>query len=88
MKAKVISTGDVWGTRVVREDGVEIENITAVHWEHAQPGAVPRLSVDLAMAEIEAEGELSVYVGGKEVRRIIYADGSAEDFPLLRAALA
>lgn len=82
MRGKVISDGSTVGTRVVAEDGREIREVTSVTWRHHEAGQLPVLDVQIGLYGIEAEGEMRllgahpIEGGLREVKRIIFADGT------------
>ncbi|MHB1086140.1 MAG: hypothetical protein ACYCZ0_00135 [Minisyncoccota bacterium] len=79
MKIKIIADGSSLGTRVVDESGHDIAGVTTVRFSHTAQSS-PRLEIDLYAAEVEVGGSAKVLVMGREVRRIIYADGGEEEF--------
>lgn len=78
MNVKIVS--DEAGTKVLTRDGVEVEGVASIVFR-AELNDINRAELQLAVGEIEVEAEASVFVRGKEVRRIEYADGSTDEFP-------
>lgn len=78
MNVKIVS--DEAGTKVLTRDGVPIEGLSGISFR-AELNDINRAELQLAVGEIEVEVEASVFVRGKEVRRIEYADGSTDEFP-------
>jgi hypothetical protein len=78
MKMKVISDGVV--TRVEDETGRMLDGVTAVRFRHEAPGRLAIVEIDMIAHEVGFPGEGKVYIGGREVRRIIFADGGEEEF--------
>ncbi len=78
MNVKIVS--DEAGTKVLTRDGVPIEGLSGISFR-AELNDINRAELQLAVGEIEVEAEASVFVRGKEVRRIEYADGSTDEFP-------
>lgn len=80
MKFTVSGDGTITGTRVVDESGNDIsKSVSAVRFSH-QAGGVPIVEIDVIPREIGFPGEGKVYIGGRQVSRIIYADGGEEEF--------
>lgn len=80
MKIKVTGDGTVTGTRVVDESGSDISDaVTAVRFEHAA-GKLPRVEVDLQFVEVGFPGDGAFYFKGRQIERIVYADGGEELF--------
>lgn len=79
MNVKIVSGARI-GTKVLTEGGVEIEGVRGIVFR-AEVDRINRAELDLYVAEIQAEGVASIFVRGKEVRRIEYADGSTDEFP-------
>jgi hypothetical protein len=82
MKVRIESDGSPTGTRVVDQSGNDISNrVTGVTFRH-NAGEVPWVELDLGFIEISAVETKARMIGpgGKEVRRIEYADGSEDVF--------
>ncbi len=81
MKAKLISSGLGYGTKVLTESGEELKGITRIRWEVAVD-EIATMEVDLLAVTTEVEGRLLVRVPHpvdgdiREVARIVFADGS------------
>lgn len=80
MHVKIISDGTPYGTKALTADGASVQGLTGIVFS-AQINDINRAELHLACAGIEAEAEAAVYVAGKEVRRIEYADGTVTEFP-------
>ncbi|MFA5567970.1 MAG: hypothetical protein WC972_04905 [Trueperaceae bacterium] len=81
MKVRIVSTGGTGhGTRVMGSDGREIDWITGLTFR-ADVDDITRAEIEFSAVEIDAVAEAKFLVRGKEVRRIEYADGSADEFP-------
>lgn len=80
MNVKISSGTTGCGTRVTTADGATIDGLTEVVFR-AVVNDLNRAELHLHVAGIEAEAEATVYVAGKEVRRIEYADGSVDEYP-------
>lgn len=83
MKVRIEADGSTMGTRVVTEDGRDIsDRVTAVTFRH-QSGRPPQVDIDLQFVPLHQIGEVDARMlgpGGKEVRRIEYADGTVDVF--------
>lgn len=83
MKIKITSDGTPYGTRLTAEDGGEIEGAVAVTWRASANDPMARAEVELDFIELNGIAEARMIgPGGKEVRRIEYADGSVDEFPV------
>lgn len=80
MHVRIISDGTARGTKVLTADGNPVSGLTGVVFR-AEIDDVNRAELSLLCAVIDAEASARVFVDGKEVRRIEYADGSVEEFP-------
>lgn len=80
MKVKITSDGTSHGTKVTTADGVPVRGVSGIVFR-AEVDDVNRAELSLCFVEIEAEAEARVYVGGKQVCRIEYADGSFDKYP-------
>lgn len=80
-KLRIISDGTPGGTRLVTEDGAEIENVVSVSWS-VVANDVAHVDVEMSFVEIEAAGGRVQWLGprGRPVRRVVYDDGTTEDF--------
>lgn len=78
---RIVSDGNVCGTRLFLDGGEELRHVSAVRFEH-EAGEIPRVTVDLATHPIEAEGRLVCRlfhpVSGelRTISSITFADGS------------
>ena len=80
MNVRIQSGSTPFGTKVTTQDGSEIDGLSAVTVK-IDVDDINRAELHLAIAEIEVEASARAYVGGKEVRRIEYADGTVAEFP-------
>lgn len=80
MNVRIVSGKTGFGTKVTTESGAEIEGLTYVGFQ-ASMNDVNRAELHLHVSGIEAEAEARVYVAGREVRRIEYADGEIVEYP-------
>lgn len=80
MNVKIVSGASPFETKVTTADGAEIEGLTGVD-VHIHIEDINRAKLHLAIAEVEVEAAAGVYVRSREVRRIEYADGTADEFP-------
>lgn len=78
MNVKIVS--DEAGTKVLTRDGVEVGGVASIVFR-AEVDNINRAELELYVAEIQADAAASIFVRGKEVRRIEYADGSTDEFP-------
>lgn len=78
MNVRIVS--DKIGTRVLTESGAVVEGISGLTFR-AEVGDVNRVQIDLAAGHIDAGAEAAFHVGGREIRRIEYADGTIDEFP-------
>ena len=81
MKVKITADGHPGGTLVRRADtGEPIDGIRSVSFEH-DAGGLPRIQLELIMIPIAIEGRAQVIGGNsKPIARIIYLDGSEDNF--------
>lgn len=80
MQVKIVSDGTPHGTKVLTADGAPITGLTGVVFR-AEIDDINRAELSLCLTEIDAEAEARFYIRAKQVRRIEYADGTADDFP-------
>lgn len=80
MHVKITSDGTPHGTKVTTADGSPVQGLTGILFR-AEIDDVNRAELSLSLVEIDAEAEARVYVAGKEVRRIEYADGTSDEYP-------
>jgi hypothetical protein len=80
MHVKIISDGTPRGTKVLTADGSPVTGLTGIIFR-ADIDDVNRAELSLSCALIDAEASARVFVNGREVRRIEYADGTVEEFP-------
>lgn len=80
MNIKIASGGAAYGTKVTTADGAEVGGLTAITFR-AQVGDINRAELELAVGEIEVEAKARIFVRGKQVLRIDYADGTFDEFP-------
>ncbi len=80
MKAKLISDGVQ--TRIIDENGVAIQGVISVRWEHVAVDDFPTVAVTLGLYEVEVEGEtvfemMSPVDGtNRQIAEIMFADGT------------
>jgi hypothetical protein len=79
MRLRITADGSKAGTRIVDENDNTVDHVTAVRFEH-RAGKEPVVQVDLDLSPAGLLGEGRVHFRGREVRRIIYADGGEEEF--------
>lgn len=79
MNVKLISNGAAAGTLVLDESGAAIEGITGVRVS-VKAGDICRMELDLIPREIKVEGVAKTFVRGRQISRIVYADGGEEEF--------
>lgn len=80
MHVRIISDGTARGTKVLTPDGSPVAGLTGVVFR-AEIDDLNRAELNLVCAAIDAEASARVFVAGREVRRIEYADGTVEEFP-------
>lgn len=81
MNVKIISDGTGLGTRVLTDSGEPIQGLTAVNWRMAID-EISSAKLELGLVEVEhIDAVATVYIGGREVRRVEYADGTVDEFP-------
>lgn len=70
------------GTRILTEDGQDISSqVSSVVWSH-EAQDIARAELRLAFIEVDAVAEARMIgPGGKDVRRIEYADGTIDEYP-------
>lgn len=78
-----IKSGPKGGTRITTADGRDISNqVSGVSWSH-DVDDIARAELRLSFIEIEAVAEARMLgPGGKDVRRIEYADGTSDEYPV------
>lgn len=80
MNLRVEGDGTANGTRVLTESGVDIsDSVAAVHFRH-ESGKEPVVEVDIHMPVVGFPGEGKAYFAGRQIVRIVYADGGEEEF--------
>ena len=81
MKIKIQSDGSATGTKVLNSQGQDMGGkITSVQFSH-DGGGMPEITIKLNLIEVDVTGEGKIVdLKGKQVKSIIYADGSAEQF--------
>ena len=81
-KASIVADGSIGGT-VISVNGESInDKVQSVTFRH-NGGGIPAVEIDLMLIEIgvvDAPARM-IGPGGKEVRRIEYADGTVDEFP-------
>lgn len=78
---KIVSDGTN-GTKLLTDDGQEVEGVVALTWSH-QVDDFARIDARLSIVKIEAVGAETRFIGpnGKAIRRIEYADGTFDEYP-------
>lgn len=82
MQVKIIATGEPMGTSILMEDGQDLKGYaTAVRFHH-EGGQIPVLEIVMGLVPIEIDGIVARMVGpdGREILRVEYADGTADEF--------
>ena len=79
MNVRIISDGTDAGTRVLNEEGAPIRGIRAIKFS-AAVDEINEAAITLSFVQIDSAAKARFYVEGREVARIIYADGSEADF--------
>ncbi len=74
-----IVTGEDGKPAVLREDGSPIEGVTGARIT-IKPFDVVRAELDIMLSKVGLHGDGKAYFDGREVSRIIYADGGEEEF--------
>ncbi len=64
---------------VLREDGQPIHGVTGARIT-IKPDDIVRAELDIFVSRVGLYGDGKAYFDGREVRRIIYADGGEEEF--------
>lgn len=83
MKVKIEADGGPFGTRIFYEGFDISNNFTSVVWKQ-RAGESPEVELQASFVALVFVGEILAKVlgpGGKEVRKIEYADGTVEVFP-------
>lgn len=83
MKVRIEASGEICGTKVLTEEGLDItEDVVSVSFTHLA-GEAPRVDVGLMMAPVCVAGEIRyLFLDPRdgithEVKRIEYADGGS-----------
>jgi len=81
MKVRIEADGHTRGTRIYGPDGDDITStVTEVSFQHQAYG-VPEIKLGIVLSPITIEGEAKMYgANGKEVRKVIYADGTEVEY--------
>jgi len=81
MKVRIEADGTTRGTRIFDEAGNDIsKNVTEVSFKH-QAGGGPEIAIGIMLMPAVIEGEAKMYgANGKEVRKVIYADGTEQEY--------
>ena len=79
MHVRIISDGTKYGTKVETLDGRAIKGLTGVTFR-ADIDDINRAELHLHCTGIDAKTDAKIFVAGREVRRIEYADGTADEF--------
>ncbi len=81
MKVRIEADGDPRGTRIYGPDGSDItKTVTEVTFQH-QSNGVPEIKIGIILSPVVIEGEAKMYgANGKEVRKVVYADGTEVDY--------
>lgn len=81
MQIRIGADGGVFGSTIQDDNFKAVEGVKSVTWRH-EAGDVPRAEVELLFVPLLTACQARMFgPGGKEVRRIEYADGSFDDFP-------
>lgn len=81
MKIKVTANGQPDGTRITADGADLSDNITEVRFSHSA-GQIPMTELLVGFIEYEVESEVRcVASNGKDIARIVYADGSVDVYP-------
>jgi hypothetical protein len=69
MYVKIVSDGTPCGTKVLREDGSEIEGVSGINWNiEVDQFAVAR--IEIGVAEIEVRGEAAFFTNPVDENRV------------------
>lgn len=81
MKVRIEADGHPKGTRIFGPDGEDItRTVTEVSFQR-QGGGVPEIKIGITLSPVVIEGEAKMYgANGKQVRKVIYADGTEVDY--------
>lgn len=79
MKLRIAADGSKGGTVITDDDGRSVDRVTSVRFEHSA-GKDPVIHIDLALSAAGLLGEGKVHFRGRQISRIIYADGGEEEF--------
>lgn len=81
MKVRIEADGGTRGTKIFGPDGENIsQTVTEVSFTH-QAGRQPEIRIGITLCPVSIEGEAKMYgANGKEVRKVIYADGTEQDY--------
>lgn len=80
MMVKVVSDGTPGGTKVL-VDGEPINEITGIRFSiNTRDIGRVGLDLDLVARDVELQGEASIFLKGRKISRVIYADGGEEEF--------
>lgn len=71
--------GSPHGTTITTEDGRQLP-ATSVRFSHSGRDALPIVEIELVMPRVDVVGDGKAYIDGREVKRIIYADGGEDEF--------
>ena len=81
MKVRIVSDGTPYGTAVQDPEGRPLSGIKSLTWTvNANEPATALVDMEFLPLQGLAEAKM-LGPGGKEVRRIEYADGSIDEFP-------
>ena len=78
MNIKIV-TDDNGRPAVLRDDGSPIKGVTGARIT-IKPNEIVRAELDIMLTNVGLYGDGKAYFDGREVRRIIYADGGEEEF--------
>lgn len=82
MKVRVEADGTPSGTRIITGDGDTslTKKVSGIVFRH-EGGGIPRIELEMGLVPMTVEGRaVMMGPGGREIRRIEYADGTADEF--------
>lgn len=81
MKVRIEADGHARGTKIYGPNGEDMTGeVTEVSFKH-QASGVPEIRIGIVLSPAVIEGEAKMYgANGKEVRKVIYADGTEVEY--------
>ena len=80
MKVRIEADGSAQGTVVYDEAGNKLTGVTELSFHHQARG-LPEIRVGILLCPVTVAGEAKVYgANGKIVSKIIYEDGTEDDY--------